>query len=323
MAIRLIDEYVNAEAADANYPQGSFKNATGPTSLDGTPLEKRWANDMAGFFQRLLALAGITPSGAPDNALTSDYFNSMERLFARFPVYNDSGANNAYVANPAFGAPVAAYYDGLGVCFKALASNTGASTLRVGGLAVKSITTEAGAALAAGNIRGGEYATAIYRASTDRFELVYMPECQPGSIRHYAGAGLPAGFLDCNGAAINRTTYSALFAAIGTVYGAGNGSTTFNLPDFRGEFLRGYDNGRGVDTGRGIGTYQEGTHITGDNGAVPAVHGIGILSECNTDVPDGSNRTIYYTSAGSTLVTATSWGRTRPRNVAVRILIKY
>lgn len=51
---------------------------------------------------------------------------------------------------------------------------------------------------------------------------------------------LADGFLACNGATISRTTYSALFRAIGTTYGAGDGSTTFKLPDFRGAFLRGY-----------------------------------------------------------------------------------
>jgi microcystin-dependent protein len=60
-----------------------------------------------------------------------------------------------------------------------------------------------------------------------------------GAIMSFAGAAAPANFLACDGAAISRTTYSALFAVIGTTYGAGNGTTTFNLPDFRGLFLRG------------------------------------------------------------------------------------
>jgi microcystin-dependent protein len=51
------------------------------------------------------------------------------------------------------------------------------------------------------------------------------------------------GWLKCNGAAVSRSTYAVLFAAIGTLYGAGDGTTTFNLPDYRGEFLRGLDDG--------------------------------------------------------------------------------
>ena len=51
-----------------------------------------------------------------------------------------------------------------------------------------------------------------------------------GTILPFAGGSIPSGFLACNGAAVSRTTYSALFAAIGTTYGSGDGSTTFNLP---------------------------------------------------------------------------------------------
>jgi microcystin-dependent protein len=68
-----------------------------------------------------------------------------------------------------------------------------------------------------------------------------------GTLNAFAGASAPDGFLLCNGGAISRSIYSDLFAAIGTTYGAGDGSTTFNIPDLRGEFLRGLDGGRGVD----------------------------------------------------------------------------
>lgn len=53
-----------------------------------------------------------------------------------------------------------------------------------------------------------------------------------GSIQPYAGASIPAGWLLCDGSAVSRTDYAALFTAIGTLYGTGDGSTTFNLPDF-------------------------------------------------------------------------------------------
>lgn len=77
MAIRLETEYVNAVAANANYPGGSFKNRTTQGVYDGTPLDKKWANDWLGFFYKLLVSANITPSGAPDNAVTSDYYNAL------------------------------------------------------------------------------------------------------------------------------------------------------------------------------------------------------------------------------------------------------
>jgi microcystin-dependent protein len=79
------------------------------------------------------------------------------------------------------------------------------------------------------------------------------PDSVPtGCVFCRAAASVPAGYLECNGAAVSRSTYSALFAIIGTTYGSGNGSSTFNLPDLRGEFIRGFDNGRGVDSGRSI-----------------------------------------------------------------------
>ena len=61
----------------------------------------------------------------------------------------------------------------------------------------------------------------------------------PGTIIHYAGRTVPSGWLICNGANVSRTDYAALFAAIGTIYGAGDGSTTFNLPDLHHRVLEG------------------------------------------------------------------------------------
>lgn len=68
--------------------------------------------------------------------------------------------------------------------------------------------------------------------------------------------GLPDGYLECNGSTVSRTTYAALFAAIGTTWGAGDGSSTFRLPPFRGRFLRGFDNGAGIDSGRTFASHQ-------------------------------------------------------------------
>lgn len=63
----------------------------------------------------------------------------------------------------------------------------------------------------------------------------------PGTIAPFGGGIVPTGWLLCDGSTVNRTTYSALFEAVGTVHGEGNGSTTFHLPDYRGRFLRGAD----------------------------------------------------------------------------------
>lgn len=77
-----------------------------------------------------------------------------------------------------------------------------------------------------------------------------------GTIADFAGSTAPAGWLIADGSAISRTLYSELFNYCGTAHGVGDGTTTFNIPDCRGEFRRGLDNGRGIDTGRTLGSAQ-------------------------------------------------------------------
>jgi len=93
----------------------------------------------------------------------------------------------------------------------------------------------------------------------------------PGTIEAYGGYFAPAGWMVCQGGTLSRTANAALFAVIGTSYGNGDGNTTFNVPDFRGKFLRGWDNNAGVDpeassrvqswtgsaSGNQIGSYQD------------------------------------------------------------------
>ena len=78
----------------------------------------------------------------------------------------------------------------------------------------------------------------------------------------YAGKTVPSGFMACNGGTISRTTYAKLFAAIGTAWGAGDGSTTFKLPDWRNRTVM------GANTASEVGTYLESgaPNITGTHG---------------------------------------------------------
>lgn len=143
----------------------------------------------------------------------------------------------------------------------------------------------------------------------------------PGTVISYGHSSVPSGYLACNGATVSRTAYSALFSAIGTTYGSGNGSTTFGLPDLRGEFIRGWDNARGVDSGRGIGTSQAGsfvdhTHTTGnfmsfDFGSSSTHNGPHFTSATGQ-----SSRTTSGASTGA-------GSETRPRNVALHYCIKF
>jgi microcystin-dependent protein len=90
-------------------------------------------------------------------------------------------------------------------------------------------------------------------ASTDAATVGQLPSTEPaGVVKMYAGSAAPAGYLICNGTAISRTTYANLFAAIGTAHGAGDGSTTFNIPDLRSRVPVGVGAGSGL-TSRALG----------------------------------------------------------------------
>lgn len=138
----------------------------------------------------------------------------------------------------------------------------------------------------------------------------------PGMIAFFAADSPPPHFLECNGAAISRTAYAALFAVIGETFGAGNGSTTFNLPDLRGEFVRGWDNSRGVDSGRVFGSAQAGTQMSSS-----ASNGGGTLQRAANieDVSETTESRVSANAASGTYSTFTI----RPRNVALLPCIKY
>lgn len=140
-------------------------------------------------------------------------------------------------------------------------------------------------------------------------------------VRLFATSTVPTGFLKANGAAVSRTTYAALFAKIGTTFGAGDGSTTFNLPDGRGEFFRGWDDGRGVDAGRSLGSWQGGqmpwhAHGTRTNGEGGSSGLTGWLRDnFNGAGPiNGATEGAGGTDNGS---------ENRPRNLAFMVCIKY
>ena len=104
------------------------------------------------------------------------------------------------------------------------------------------------------------------------------------AVAYDASSSTPSGYLYCGGAAVSRTTYADLFALLGTTHGAGDGSTTFNLPDYRGRFLRGLDDGIGLDTGRAIGSYQ-----TSDNKSHS--HAVTVNSDSHSHTASSANDT--------------------------------
>ncbi len=138
-----------------------------------------------------------------------------------------------------------------------------------------------------------------------------------GSITMHGANTAPTGWLECDGAAVSRTTYAGLFAAIGTTFGTGDGSTTFNVPDMRGEFARGWDDGRGVDPARAFGSAQADEFEA-------HVHSVQPAASTNDSA---SGLTTTGNTAGETITaydTASTGGtETRPRNIALLYIIKF
>lgn len=162
---------------------------------------------------------------------------------------------------------------------------------------------------------------------------------QPGQVGFFGRTSAPVGWLKCNGAAVSRTVYADLYAAMGTTFGAGDGSTTFNLPDLRGEFPRGWDDGRGIDPGRSFGTWQKGTLFAYDtqndyiwtttttlNGGAGSQVAVGVdpfnVGDFQDVLISGGSRSGSQPLPGIDGGMTYS-GTTRPRNVALLACIKY
>lgn len=215
-----------------------------------------------------------------------------------------------------------------------LPSDDGIQSYRVTGAQLKAFV------LATGNVALASLATAVQNLFV-----------QPGVIQAFAGATaqIPTGYLACDGSAVSRTTYAALYAAIGTKHGTGNDTTTFNLPDLRGRFIRGYDNGAGRDVDASGRTAANTGGSTGDN--VGSLQGHAFQTHKHTQVAhnhgviyaygnDGGGN--YFRSGNSasgtgysneatpvinnTGATGThaqeSTGETRPVNIAMLYMIK-
>jgi microcystin-dependent protein len=163
----------------------------------------------------------------------------------------------------------------------------------------------------------------------------------------FAMNSVPTGWLAANGTAVSRTTYAALFAAIGTTYGAGTGGTTFNLPDLRGYFVRGVGtNSDGTAAGT-FGAKQADAVIahthSGTTGGMSAneshKHGISVTGlglgggggnpVQSTNTYGVNNTSITNTSTAHTHSFSTSsqspagTAETRPNNIAMLYCIKF
>jgi microcystin-dependent protein len=145
---------------------------------------------------------------------------------------------------------ITAYAAGQTFQFIAAATNTSTATINVDSVGAKSITGAAAATLQAGQIASGAIVTITYDGTQFQLTNTSPVAVAVGTIMAWPTSTVPNGWLECYGQAISRTTYSALFAAISTVYGVGDGSTTFNLPDMRGRAIAGEDDMGGSSANR-------------------------------------------------------------------------
>jgi len=153
-----------------------------------------------------------------------------------------------------------------------------------------------------------------------------------GSVMTFAMNTAPTGWLKANGAAVSRTTYAALFSAIGTTFGVGDGSTTFNLPDMRGRFTRNWADNGSIDSGRAFGSAQDDAfqghrhNLRTSSGLQVGYDGGGGAGSGNLRA-DGSPSTPYGEAweelTNGVNGTPRTASETRPTNIALLACIKY
>ena len=210
----------------------------------------------------------------------------------------------------------------------------GATTITASGTEINQLDAITRGSLIYGNASGvtsrlakGGAGTVLTSDGTDiAWAALATPAGVPtGTVIYHAANTPPTDFIKANGAAVSRSTYSALFTAIGTTFGTGDGSSTFNVPDLRGEFPRGWDDSRGVDSSRAFGSAQLDAFQGHDHSISSAVNhgsphnrvmsGQGIFPVQAI----GTNAISSHGSYG----TARPASETRPRNIALLACIKY
>jgi microcystin-dependent protein len=136
-----------------------------------------------------------------------------------------------------------------------------------------------------------------------------------GAVAHFARNTAPTGWLKANGAAVSRTTYASLFSAIGTTFGVGDGSTTFNLPDLRGYFTRNWADNGSIDSGRSFGSTQA-DELKSHNHLFNVRTWAGYSSAFTSG-------TTFSAQNANQVTTDTGGTETRPTNIALLACIKF
>ena len=197
--------------------------------------------------------AGVTGESTRDNVQRL-LMGALKRFWSRInPAVVSGGSANAYTYTPVNPSFPTAYVVGERYALRASFANSGPATLDVNSLGAKSIKKIGGAgkiALDRGDIQNGQIVELVYDGT--HLVLAGTPSMgvPSGTVVPFAGSSAPNDWLLCAGQAVSRTTYATLFAVIGTTFGTGDGSTTFNVPDLRGRAVFGKDDMNGAAANR-------------------------------------------------------------------------
>jgi len=146
------------------------------------------------------------------------------------------------------------------------------------------------------SISGGLSGTGLYVWNGQWKLILESSAADPAGSYKLSAANSMTGYLLCDGSAVSRTTYSALYAVIGTTFGAGDGSSTFNLPDFRGRVFGGIGSGPGLTT-RSSGTAVGAESVTLNSGNMPSHRHRTSLAAAGNDGSFGNTGSTSYTES--------------------------
>lgn len=316
-------------AATTAKPLGVAKNRTTETSKDGSYMEKTLFDEWTHVIAGVLSSMGVTPDNTDDVVGDSQYIRALKSMMSGgAQTYSDSGTGSNYQLSESYGEAITSLFNGFTVRFFANSDSQSSASVNVSGIGNKPIKLTSGAAIKDQSIRAGELVELMYKLSDDAFVLISTDYTDGVGKLIWGTSATIAPESRCikaNGSEISRTTYAALFAKMGTVFGSGDGSNTFNVPDLRGEFVRGWDDGRGVDAGRDFGSWQDNeleSHnhsviLTGTSGANDANGGDQRIFTGNVGPVDGNWVSSYMTTG------AFGGTETRPRNISLTPWIKY
>ncbi len=317
---------------------GYFQDTGNP----GTVLSADWANMIQEEIANVVTGAGLVLSKTTFNQLQLA-IQTMIAGGASTPVYAAIDVGSANTMDVNVGTFAGAYAFGQFLFVKVKAANTGATTLQVNSLGSKAVKYQ-GAALAGGELLANEsylffYDGAVWELLSPPANLV-SPSAPAGAINLWLDGAVPSGWAYLRGQAISRSANPTLFGLYGTKYGAGDGSTTFNLPNPQGYATRIFDSTGAIDPGRTIGDFQGDTVK-----AHRHLHGVGVTTgspapfvygTSATDVPGASGSTAHtdsntvqeqgYTSLADATYASPSLGtqaaETRGKNMSFNLIIK-